>query len=43
LKENNSIKKWIGIEPNLHMHEFLYAQAKEHGVKFEVELKGESA
>jgi len=40
LKRNHNLKKWIGIEPNLHMHAFLQEQAKIQGVPFEVELKG---
>jgi len=40
LKNNHNVKKWIGIEPNPHMQDFLYEQAKLQKVPFEVELKG---
>eukprot|EP01098_Paradermamoeba_levis_P005221 TRINITY_DN2217_c0_g1_i1.p1 TRINITY_DN2217_c0_g1~~TRINITY_DN2217_c0_g1_i1.p1 ORF type:complete len:248 (+),score=60.84 TRINITY_DN2217_c0_g1_i1:57-800(+) len=39
LKNNKHIKKWIGIEPNLHMQSYLEDLAKKLNVPFEIDLR----
>lgn len=40
LKDNKKVKKWIGIEPNLYMQQYLFDLAKKHNIAFEIDLKG---